>query len=438
MKQVVILAGGMGSRLKEMLGDLPKPMLKIGGKSLLEHQVILAKKYGFKKILLLTSFNSHYITNFFGDGSRWDILIEYQRETLPLGTAGAVIDAWDMLDKQFIVMYGDTMVNVDLNRLVAAHADRQADLTLLLHPNDHPYDSDLVELDSSGWIKALYPYPHLDGVWLPNLTNAALYVMNKDILLPWKNTKIKADFAKNIFPLLVSQRRKIYGYKSPEYIKDVGTPKRYKEVTHAYNVGRIARDSFSVPKPAVFIDRDGTLVDEVNLISHPEQLRLIDNHVASDIRRINNSDYYAIVITNQPVVSRGDCTFEELKVIHNKLETLLGQEGAYLDHIYFCPHHTDKGFLGEVPELKFNCDCRKPNIGMILLAAREFNIDLSKSWMVGNSSVDIETARRAGIKAILVKTGHGGKDARYICQADKEFSSLSESVEFILTCHEPI
>ena len=107
-------------------------------------------------------------------------------------------------------------------------------------------------------------------------------------------------------------------------------------------------------------------------------------------------------MTNQPVIARGEVTFDELKNIHNKMETLLGNDGAYLDGIYYCPHHPHKGYEGEIPELKIDCDCRKPKPGMLLQASKDFNIDLNESWMIGDSDNDILAGENAGCKTARV------------------------------------
>ena len=131
--------------------------------------------------------------------------------------------------------------------------------------------------------------------------------------------------------------------------------------------------------------------------------------VADAIKKINASGFLAIVVTNQPVIARGEVSFEEMEVIHNKMETLLGKEGAYLDGIYFCPHHPHKGYEGERPELKFDCDCRKPKPGMLMNAAHDFNIDLSQSWMIGDGEVDIKAGQNASCKTALIGIGDFGQ-----------------------------
>ena len=118
--------------------------------------------------------------------------------------------------------------------------------------------------------------------------------------------------------------------------------------------------------------------------------------------------------------------------MHNKLETLLGLEHAFLDRIYYCPHHPEAGFEGERPELTIRCDCRKPGLGMIQKAAAELNIDLGQSWMIGDTTTDIQTAKNAGLRSILVRTGAGGKDGKHEAQADFVVANLEAAVQRIL------
>ena len=140
------------------------------------------------------------------------------------------------------------------------------------------------------------------------------------------------------------------------------------------------------------------------------RLAVLNKDAAEAIKKINKSGYLAIVVTNQPVIARGDCTFEQLQEIHNKMETELGKQGAFIDGIYFCPHHTDKGFEGERPEYKCNCDCRKPKPGMLLKAAEDFNIYLANSWMIGDGENDIMAGKAAECKTALIGTEDFGQD----------------------------
>lgn len=432
MKQLLILAGGKGTRLRDRLGDLPKPLVDICGKPLLERQIILAKHYHFEKITLLIGYGAHYIRDFCGDGSQWGVSIDYIEESEPLGTGGAVLAILDQLEDRFLIMYGDTMLNVDLARFWNEHAAKGADVTLFLHPNDHPQDSDLVDVDEQNYIRKFYPYPHSAGHYYPNLVNAALYVIEKKAL---QNLAIKArfmDFAKDIFPILLDQHKKLFGYQSFEYIKDIGTPARLDKVCAQFRSGYIAKASLALPQAAIFLDRDGTLNMQRDYVRSPSEFQLLPG-VALAIKKINLSPYLAVLVSNQPVIARGDCSLEVLKQIHNKMETELGEKGAYLDRIYFCPHHPDKGFTGERIEYKIDCECRKPKVGMLMQAQRDLNIDFSKSWLIGDSTTDLETAKNAHIKSILVKTGEQGVDGRFTVLPDYQFTHLEEAVDFIIT-----
>jgi histidinol-phosphate phosphatase family protein len=154
--------------------------------------------------------------------------------------------------------------------------------------------------------------------------------------------------------------------------------------------------------------------------------------VAEAIHRLNHRGWRAVIITNQPVIAKGFCTEEDLQNIHNKLETLLGREHAFVDRIYYCPHHPETGFAGERAELKIDCECRKPKPGMLLQAARDLNIDLAQSWLIGDTTTDVQTARNAGVRSILVHTGHAGKDGKYSARPDYSFDTLGEAVDFVL------
>lgn len=430
-RQMVILAGGMGTRLRSRLGDLPKPMIPIAGKPLLETQIDLAKKFGFRDVLILACYRAEMIQAHFGAGKRWGLKIEYIVEEKPLGTAGAVLAAHAKLSENFVLLYGDTLVNVDLDRIWETHLEKNSDATLLLHPNDHPLDSDLVEVNPEFWITAFHNRPHPAGRWFQNLVNAGLYVVQKKSLSPWAPPAQSMDFGKDLFPAMLKRGLRLFGYNSPEYIKDIGTPERYDRISAEFESGVVGRSSLETPQPAVFLDRDGTLIRDVEGLVRPEQLELLPG-VAEAIRSLNHHGLRAVVVTNQPVVAKGFCTEKDVQAAHDKMETLLGREHAFLDRIYYCPHHPERGFPGERPELKIECDCRKPQPGMIERAARDLNLDLKRSWLVGDTTTDLQTARNAGVRPLLVQTGAAGRDGKYPATPEATFASLKEAVQFIL------
>jgi D-glycero-D-manno-heptose 1,7-bisphosphate phosphatase len=181
----------------------------------------------------------------------------------------------------------------------------------------------------------------------------------------------------------------------------MGTPDRYAQVSADIENGMVRRRNLSVKQKAVFLDRDGTINKLNGFITKPEKFELIDG-AAEAIRKINSAGYLAIVITNQPVIARGEASLEDLEHIHHKMEAELGRAGAYVDDIFFCPHHPDKGFPGERPEYKIDCECRKPKPGMIVAAAKKYNIDLAQSYMVGDDARDAGTGLAAGCTPALV------------------------------------
>jgi histidinol-phosphate phosphatase family protein len=432
--QVAILAGGMGSRLKSRSGDLPKPMALINGRPVLEHQIYLCVRNGFTRIALLVHYRSEKISEYFGDGSKFGAELTYVIETEARGTAGALLGALGVMDNRFLVLYGDTYADIDLKAFWDYDSQRPAAGTLLLHPNDHPQDSDLMEIDEDGALVVVHPYPHADGVVYPNLVNAALYILERDSLSKSIPLDRKTDLAKNTFPDLLAAGKKLYAYVTPEYIKDMGTPERLDKVECDINSGLPERLSGRELRAAVFFDRDGTLNLEVNHLRDPNQLILLDG-VSEAVRRINRSGMVAVGITNQPVLARGDVTSEGLKKIHARLDSLLGKDGAYLDRMYVCPHHPNKGFLGEIAELKIRCRCRKPEAGLFNLAVQELNISRRDSWMVGDTTSDILAGKRAGLRTILVNTGYAGRDFKYSVDPDFIASNLADAVDWILNGH---
>ncbi len=427
--QVVILAGGRGTRLGGHAQAIPKPMVTIGGRPNLEHQVLLARRHGFSKVLFLTSHLANCIEAHFGDGRRFGMEISYCAEDPPLGTAGALLHASKGLDDCFLVLYGDVFVECDLTRLWSEHACNRPIATLAVHPNDHPYDSDLVEIDAEGVISAIHTKPRPDDQYLANMVNAGVAVIERRILNSIPPSQ-HLDLAHDIFPAL-ARDRSLRAYHSAEYFKDFGTPDRLAQTRSDFESGKPAHLNRSSPRPAVFLDRDGVINQENSHLSDPAMMVLIPG-AAGAIRRLNQAGFLVIVVTNQPVVARGECTLNGLRLIHNKMETLLGREHAWIDALYFCPHHPDKGFAGEVQELKIDCDCRKPKTAMFDRAVRDWNVSLPGSYGIGDSRRDVLAARRIGIRTIGVKTGHGCRDCDTLEWPDLLVEDLGEAVDIIL------
>lgn len=401
--KVVIIAGGQGTRIASVNSEIPKAMIPIAGKPVLEYEVELAKRYGFTEFLFIIGYLGDQIENYFGDGSQWGVHIDYFKEEKPLGTAGALGLLKEQLTDDFFVFYGDTVTDFDMQAMLTFHKSKQADATLFVHPNDHPYDSDIVEMDSEGRVKGFCHKPHPKGFVSHNVVNAALFIFSPKVLGQIE-LGVKSHIEKHVLPACIDAGMRLYGYVSYEYIKDMGTPDRYYSVCDDVISGKVARLNRQYPRKAIFLDRDGVINREVNLLNKPEEMELLPG-AADAIRYINSKGYLAVVVTNQPVIARNLCSLEELDYIHATLETLLGKEQAYLNGIYYCPHHPDKGYPEERPEYKIVCDCRKPKPGMLLKAASDWNIDLSESYMIGDSDRDIQAGLAADVKeSILIPT----------------------------------
>lgn len=434
--KTVIMAGGKGTRISSIANDIPKPMIKIEGVPVLERELACLRDQGFTDIILTVSHLGNVIADYFGDGTKispvtgkpFGVHIEYFFEKEPLGNAGALFKIKDKLDSDFLLLNADAVFHVDFNRFVNFHREHGGMVTLFTHPNSHPYDSGVIIADKNGAVSRWLTKEDDRPRYYRNRVNAGLHVVNPDVLkqsgidadrvgTAGEDGKlIKVDLDRQILKPLAGTG-KMFCYDSPEYVKDMGTPERYDSVCKDYKAGRISEKSLQHKQKAIFLDRDGTINKYVGFLRKADEFELMDG-VADAIRKINESGYLAIVITNQPVIARGEVSFEELEEIHNKMETLLGKEGAFLDAIYFCPHHPDKGYEGERPELKFNCGCRKPKPGMLLQAAKDFNIDLAKSWMVGDGENDVKAGQNAGCQTALIGSGGYGQTATVLSLRD--------------------
>ena len=446
--KTIIMAGGRGTRISERFPDIPKPLIPIDGVPVLEREICSLRDQGFTDLILTISHMGDKIRDHFGDGSRFGVRITYFNEETPLGNAGALFLLRGQLTEDFLLLNADAVFDVDFNRMVKFHKAHGGLVTLFTHPNSHPYDSGLILADNAfrveRWLTKEDPRPE----FYRNRVNAGLHVISPKVLdmaaagegpfggagtggaagagtggasgagtggaagagvridvsrigQAGDDGKIyKVDLDRRLLKPLAGSGQ-MYCYDSPEYVKDMGTPERYDAVCRDFLAGTVQAKNLKEPQKAVFLDRDGTINKYVGFLRKIDQFELLPG-VADAIRKINASGYLCIVVTNQPVIARGEVTVPELEEIHRKMETLLGLEGAYLDGLYYCPHHPHKGYAGEVPELKIECSCRKPKPGMLLKAAEDFNIDLGKSWMVGDGENDILAGRNAGCRTALI------------------------------------
>lgn len=448
--KTVIMAGGKGTRISQLFPDIPKPLIPLSRinedgveekKPVLEWEIESLRSQGFTDIILTVSHMHETIEKYFGDGSRLGVSIEYLVEVQPLGNAGALFLIRQKLGNEpFLLLNADAMFDIDFNRFISVHMRHKQSgglATLFTHPNSHPHDSGLIIATTDGAVEGWLTKEDERPQWYKNRVNAGLHVIDPAVLdmsgidagtigLPDETGKPKrVDLDRQILKPLCGSSH-MFCYDSPEYVKDMGTPERYEQVCHDFATSVIQQKNLSHKQKAIFLDRDGTINKYVGFLQNIEEFELIDG-VAEAVKLINESGFLCIVITNQPVISRGEVMVSELDEIHNKMETLLGREGAYIDGLYYCPHHPDKGFNGEVEALKFDCECRKPKPGMLLRAASDFNISFEDSWMIGDGKNDIKAGQAAGCRTALINEGFADG-----LNPDIVANSLLSAVETIL------
>ena len=416
--KTILMAGGRGTRIAELFSDIPKPLIPVAGMPILEREIKSLCAQGFKDIILTVGYLADKIIAYFGDGSQFGAKIDYFVEESPLGNAGALFRLREKIgDEPFLLLNADAAFDVDFNRMVAFHKSHGGLVTLFTHPNSHPYDSGLIIADENGHVEKWLAKEDVRPQWYDNRVNAGLHVMDPRVLdLTIKYLEIdtetgfpkgKVDLDRQILKPLCGSNM-MFCYDSPEYVKDMGTTERFHQVEADYKNGVVQTKNLTNKQKAIFLDRDGTINKYVGFLRNIDDFELIDG-VSEAIKLINQSGYLAIVVTNQPVIARGEVSWEELNEIHKKMATLLGKDGAYIDGVYICPHHPDKGFEGERPEYKIDCDCRKPKPGLLLQAARDFNIDLSESYIIGDSYRDVEAGGNAGMKkSIKIEENEAG------------------------------
>ena len=423
----VIIAGGKGTRLG--LKKIPKPMVDFDGKPLLEYQINQLKRYNFKNIYILSGYLSSVIINYFKDGSDFGVKLNHVVESKPLGTAGALKQIQEIISERFLVIYGDTFFDIDIKKIINYdHKINAENGTLFCHPNDHPYDSDII-ISEGNFVKKFLPKPHSNDKFFRNNVNAAFYILSKNIF-KYIDCSKNLDLGRDIFPN--TPDFSFASYKSSEYIKDIGTKKRLSQVLSDYKNGKTKLRNLEIKQRAIFLDRDGVLnYEKEPFVSYANFI--IYNDVIDFFKLLKPTIFLSIIVTNQPSIAKGFISFNELENIHSKLDYQLSKNNLFIDDIFFCPHHPEKGFEGELKELKIDCNCRKPNSGMIEKAVKHYNIDVEGSWLIGDRYTDIKAAQNVNVKTILIERGHNGNDKNKFINTEPDFKvqNLLEAFKII-------
>ena len=417
---IAILIGGEGSRIKKISKTVPKPFLKIGNKSIIDHQLKFLSKIK-KKIFLLS--NRKYSRFHHQLKQKYkNIKFEIFEENMRLGTGGCLRSLIKYKSENYLIIFGDLIFNINFKKFHKFHKKNKSDLTLLVHPNDHPYDSDLLEINEKNRLTKFHKKPHKKNN-IGNLSLSGILIFNRKVLKHIKANKFQ-DLSKNVLPKLMKKKFKIFAYNTREYVKDIGTPQRMRLIKKQIQTKKFINGNIKKKLPAIFLDRDGVLNKELNDNKYQNPMKII-NGAISAVKKINKMGYLAVIVTNQSAVAKGFITLDKLKNDHKKLEYYFGTQGAYFDRVYFCPYYPDKGFKGENKKFKKKSTWRKPNNGMLLQAIKDLNIDIKKSYMIGDQSVDYYAAKKTGIKCLLV-------GEKFKIKGSKNYKNLFDAIEAII------
>tara|TARA_B100001250_G_scaffold213427_1_gene183079 strand:- start:33424 stop:34710 length:1287 start_codon:yes stop_codon:yes gene_type:complete len=425
--EAVILSGGKGTRLKEFSKSLPKCLVEINGKAVIEHQFDRLKENGIRGVKLLLGHQSTSVVNFLKSNDFFNLDIEIIVEPSALGTGGALSQIKSISD-DFLILSGDIIFDIDIKKLYDYHISQKSLITLVSHPNDHPFDSDIIEIDGNEKVTNVIK-KGTNVKFYNNLVNSGIYVANREFLRNIESKK--SDIVNDIIVKHIRKKSAVFSYNTSEYIKDMGTPERISQVSTDVKSGLVKSRNLKNKQVAVFLDRDGVINEEVNDLTHYSMFKFIPGSTES-LNLLNKSKFLSIVVTNQPAVAKGFCELSDVHDTHKYMETELGKLNTKVDNIYFCPCHPEKGFAGENKLYKRECSFRKPDIGMFKEAEKKYNLDLAKSYIVGDRTVDIKAGSDAGTQTILVRTGYSGNDKKYNVKSDYICDDLLSAVKQVI------
>ncbi len=432
-----IIAGGLGTRAAAMTADLiPKALLPVAGVPIIFRQMRVLRREGMTQMSVLAGHLGDRLRPALEpEAAALGLELQVIVEPRPLGTAGC-LTAFDPGAKDILIVYGDMLFDIALAPLLDFHRRKNALLTVLAHPNDHPRSSDLV-VERDGLVREILPHGRPRQHDHRNLVPAGLYLAAPAFFAALE-PGVKADMINDVLPKLIAAGTPVAVYNTPEYLRDIGSPARHALAERDLPTGAVEALNVAHPRPAIFFDCDGVLNEEPGDpgVLIPDDVKTMPGAGAA-LRRARAAGLLTVAVTNRPQVAKGLVTFEGLDHILGRLEALLAEDGGILDRIYYCPHHPEAGFAGEVEALKIRCECRKPGTLLLRQALTDLPIDRSRSMLVGDSLRDIGAARGVGIWAYGVRTGYGCRDReRYRREAGTPpvphlmFESVSEAVEF--------
>ena len=404
---VVIAIGGKGSRLKKITGDTPKPLFPICGISTIERILTELDNYGFKKVILSTCFRKELFKEFFKKNTfHFDDLILFE-EIVPLGECGSLWQIRDQLNSKTLFINGDLIFSMDFTKLFEYHENLGSEITLVTHPSSHPEDSDMISAPNGSYVEKLF---HKDrefkkDKFKPLLGFAGISLFNSSIIDEFKplNNRTKESLFGFLIKNAFENKKRIFSYNTSEYIKDMGTEKRYLEVSEAISTNLLNKKNYKNSQKALFLDRDNTLIkcDPRSYILSLDDIKFLNINIRK-LANLSRKFSITCIVTNQPQIAMNKLSLKDLEDINNHIIHYCRKKSLFIDTVSWCPHHPHKGYESENEILKKDCFCRKPKPGMLFELAYEKNIDLNTSLFIGDSITDEQAAKAAGCDFINV------------------------------------
>ena len=426
MMQVVILAGGSGTRMKSVAGSVPKVLIPVAGRPFIEHQFALLMQSGIRDVLLCVGHLGQLIEDHVGDGSRWGLHVQYAREDPAhlLGTGGALVNALPHLQASFVVMYGDSFLPVDYASFMNAFEQCRQPAMMSVFRNQGRWDHSNTRV-AEGQVVF---YDKRAAAGTAEFIDYGLTAFRREVIQRYASRPMPLDMAVILQELV--KHKTLAAWEAPRRFYEIGKPEGLVEleqflatlphqadspccaaavsVAPSPNTATRQTAKATALHPAIFLDRDGTINEMVYDETHglldsprrPEQVSLIP-HAAEFIRGAHDAGYKIVVVTNQPGIAKGTLTLAELGAVNQRLAELLAAEDAHWDALYFCPHHPQGDGRADNPYVQ-ECACRKPKPGLLLRAAAELEVDLKASWMMGDGLNDVQAGHAAGCRSILV------------------------------------
>ena len=426
--QVVVLMGGLGTRLGRMTEHVTKAMLPIGEKPFFSYELHLLRNAGFRRFLFLVGYRAEDVREYFGDGSCWGICIDYQEDGDKLrGTGGAVLGAWEKLEDEFLLLYGDSFMDVDYEEIVyrfRRDKKRKPALMTVLH-NDGRFDESNAMLREGN---LYYDKQHIDADM--DYIDYGISCFSKDVFQSYLSQE-SLDLA--IVQHDLSMGGQLNHCEVVNRFYEIGRPESLEEFS------KYAKRRFLEQRSAVFLDRDGVINEivfneETEQLDSPfcaEQFHMLPG-VAEAVKRFHALGYWVFVVTNQPAAAKGKTSLAHLYDVNLHMGRLLTSADTYLDGIRMCAHYPRETVCLRETFLIKECDCRKPQPGMISRLAAIFHLDLARSYVIGDSISDMQLAKVVGAQGIFI--GKLKCDACQRLAAEEPIcvvGSLPEAAEYI-------